>query len=175
MTNPEANHQRSVCVISILTVVLLGAATASLAAKPVKQTFFLPDTGLVIGECDGFEIINVADLEITVTSFFSNDGDFIRERVMFRVRNSVYFNSVNPDISLDGGPGEVEVSHFDAVDNTLSFKGAPFKVTVPGSGVIYLQAGRTFIDLNTGEVTTSGPSDFDDGNVDELCDALTQI
>lgn len=174
MNNPVKKRFRSFVITGFLTVFLLSAATVALAAKPVKQTFFFPDSPFFIGECDEFDIINVSDLEIIVTTFFNNDGDVVRERAMFKVRNSVYFNSANPDISLDGGPGEVEIDHFNAMNNTLSFKGAPFKVTVPGAGVIFLEAGRTFIDFNTGEVTNSGPSDFEDGNVDALCDALTQ-
>lgn len=175
MTTPIINLSKKSFIVSLSAAIVLSAASVSLAAKPVKQSFFIPDALLFIGECDGFEIINVSDLDITVTSFFDSDGNFVRERAMFKVMNSVYFNSVDPSLSLEGGPGEVEIGHFNAVENTLALTGASFRVTVPGLGVIYLDAGRTFIDFNTGEVTNSGPSDFEDGNVDALCDALTAI
>lgn len=175
MTTQKNNPLKKSFIISMFAAISLGAASLSLAAKPVHESFFIPDAFLFIGECDGFEIINVSDLEITVTSFFDNNGDFVRNRAIFKVLNSVYFNSVDPGLSLEGGPGEVEIGHFNAVENTLALTGASFRVTVPGVGVIYLDAGRTLFDFNTGEITKSGPSDFEDGNVDALCDALTAI
>jgi len=162
-------------IVSFVTIMLFASATLSLAAQPVRQTILFPDEELFIGECDGFDIWNISDLEIIVTTFFNNNGDFVRQSVMFKVSNSVYFNSEDPSIYLDGGPGEVEIDQFNATTSTLSITGVPFKVTVPGQGAIFLEAGRTFIDFNTGEVTYSGPSDFEEGNVDALCDALTIV
>ena len=175
MNNQKMSPRARSFVLSWLGVMFLAPATTSLAANPTKETFLFPDSLFPIGSCNGFDIVNISDLEIIVTTFFNNNGDFVRQKVMFKVRNSIYFNSEDPSIYLDGGPGEVEIDQFNATTNTLSITGAPFKVTVPGQGVIFLDAGRTFIDFNTGEVTYSGPSDFEEGNVDALCDALTIV
>ena len=59
--------------------------------------------------------------------------------------------------------------HLDAATNTLVGTGNQRHFTVPGAGILYAQAGRFVIDLNTGTISSTG---LNVPQGDEFCSAL---
>ena len=59
--------------------------------------------------------------------------------------------------------------HIDVATNTLVGTGNQRHFTVPGGGILYAQAGRVVIDLNTGTVTSTG---LNVPQGEEFCSAL---
>lgn len=73
-----------------------------------------------------------------------------------------------------GGPGEIQNSRFDFVNNTLTFSGLSWKITLAGYGTILFETGLSVIDLTTGIITRdTGQNQLNAGDFAALCEALT--
>ena len=86
------------------------------------------------------------------------------------------YNADQPAIFVSGGPAEIENLRFDLTNSppTLAITGVSFKVTLPGESVIFHEAGRLILNLETEEILfQAGPKDVEDGDVAALCAALT--
>lgn len=156
---------------TLIAIVAAVSASFSMAAKPFKQNFAFESVGFFIGECNGFSILNDAHVEGHFIAHTDNLGNPTMTNLILKVSNSIYYNSNQPGLNLPGGPGETEVHFFDADGDKIT--AVPFKVTVPGHGVIFHDSGKVMFD-NSGNVQfLAGPSDFTTGNVEALCEALS--
>ena len=62
----------------------------------------------------------------------------------------------------------------DVVEGQLKVGGVVFRITVPGSGAIFLDVGRFIIDLDDDSlVFLAGQHQFLEGDLDGLCAALS--
>lgn len=161
----------AVCAFAVLL-----AASTGFAGKPVKENFSFVDPAFLIGNCDGFDILSSA----TITGFtifkFDEDGFPIGGQAHLRTLNDIWYNSANPDIYIEAGPGQVQNVNVDFVGDPpfSAISGVNFRVNLPGYGVVFLNAGLAIIDLSTGQtVVKRGPGDFESGNVDMVCELLT--
>lgn len=137
---------RNVCastktLLHVSCLIVIGCATIAHAAKPVKDTKVISNVELFIGECDEFHIWNISDHEVITTEYYDKAGTLVRKRRMFKISNSVFYNSENPSITVDGGPGEREIQDWDYASETISVAGLQLKATIPGHGVIFLDTG----------------------------------
>ena len=153
------------------TCALLAMSFTALAVPPLKitpptQQFF----GYPAADCGTFDILVDFTYEFKIKVYFDNEGNWTKyvERIRV-VGNSVWYNSVNPEISFLGGPGENETQVWYP-DGRYVITGLSVKIQVPGSGLMILDAGRKIFDLATGEmVFQAGPSDFY-GDTTALCE-----
>jgi hypothetical protein len=159
-----------------VTAMVLLAAPAT-AAKPERTDFEFEDFGFFIGDCGDFIVLNDSYIRGFFVEHFNNDGSlkFVFQRL--QLSDSIYYREDDRSVYLTGGPGEVEVTKFFDADDPPTFvvTGIPFKVTVPGQGIIFHDSGRIIIDTTTGNVLfQAGPKDFGDDQLGGLCEALRQ-
>ena len=154
-------------------VLASGWVSTALAVPPLKGNFG-PDevVGDFVGDCGTFDVL----LDFTIEGFFllhfDQDSNLVAANQHINFPNDRYYNSENPGIQLKGNA--VENQHFDLVDNVVAVSGLSFKLTVPGHGVVFHEAGHVVIDLSNGDVLfQAGPSDLTGGDLAALCAALT--
>ena len=150
-------------------------ASSAVAVPPINDPFEYYDTGFYIGDCGDFDVLSDSLIAGYWRYRYDKDGNPTFIRLHLQVTESVYYRSDNPSISLSGGPGEVQNDLVDFRKDRYFFTGIPFKVTVPGYGVIFREVGRVILDLETFEVIfqSGGPHDFTNQNLAALCNALT--
>jgi hypothetical protein len=151
-------------------------ASPAFAAEQIK--FEIPPFPSVfpVGSCDTFDVISESTINLRVIEHYDNAGNLKSANVRVVTTDSIYYNSAVPEIFLVGGPNQSENALFDfrADPPTRTSTGVPFKVIVPGHGIIFHQGGRTLFNNDTDEIIFSaGPSDLVDQDLEALCDALT--
>ena len=155
-------------VVPLLTAMLAGAGSVS-AGQPVATSG--SDAGDVpLGvDCGDFEVWDDYETHWNGKRFFNVDGDFIRfvEHVWGSDR---LYNPENGK-SVTGTINSGEILDLDS--GTVRQNGSIFRITLPGSGVVFIDVGTYVIDLETDEVAfLAGQHDYFAGDVDALCAAL---
>ena len=163
-------------VVGLLCAVALSVASVAYAVPPVRQTVG-PNTvvGQPIGNCGDFVILADYTVYLDWTIFFNDEGVPIRATRKAFVENgsAIVYNSVYPSYWLAGGPGERELSTFDLVNATETITGPSWKVTVPGYGNVFLNAGRIVFQANPFAVLFyAGQMDYYAQDIEALCFAL---
>ncbi len=163
---------------SVLIAALVGWGVTSMAwaGKPQRQDFSVSEPDFPIVDCDGFQVLS----DYTVEGFFSlnfdDDGNLVSARAHGKFVEDVWYNSENPSIRIDAGRGAVQNERYDFLGDppTVAIAGLASKITFPGYGVVFLDAGLVVFDLDTDEILFKrGPSDFYDGNGDIICSILS--
>ena len=160
----------------IAATLVFATTSTVLAVPPYKESFNFDYTGFIIGDCGSFLILNDAVAEGFYIEHFDTAGNTTHVNQHIKYSQSIYYNSENTAVSLYGGPAELENDRFDFTGDqaVLAVSGVLFKITVPGHGVIFHEAGRTIFDYLTGDLLwQAGPNDFTEENVAALCAALT--
>jgi hypothetical protein len=131
--------------------------------------------GYKLGSCGAFDILADWNALLQVTFYYDGDGNLVRQHVRYRVVGpSRYYNSVDPQVGVLGGPGEIQNNRFDFVNNTLTFSGLAWKITLPGYGTILFETGLSVMDLTSGIITRdTGQNQLNAGDLAALCEALT--
>jgi len=151
-------------VIAVTAAVALFAANVASAKAPTTTqmpgdysvTFAGPDS-----PC-GFDITFSGAGTVTVTTFYDNAGNPVRESVHGALTHSV---SSAWDTLTSNGPAPV---HIDLTSGLATDTGKEFAFHVPGSGVVWAQNGR-FVFGDIGLISYRGLNTFDTG---ALCAAL---
>ena len=168
---------RATRMAALLALPLLMTMSAASANKPVRIDYGpLYVSQFFVADCGSFNVLNDYSLQMTGTYFYDRNGQPIRDSVLVRIGgNSTYYNSNNPSIAISGGPGETEFQRTDWVDNTLAVIGSGFRVTLPGQGVIFIDAGRVILDFSSDPPVVTfaaGQTDYFSANSAKLCAAL---
>jgi hypothetical protein len=150
-------------------VVNLALAGSASAAKPEATTFHEEGT-YFLADCGDFDVLTDFEEDASVVLFFDNQGneDFLRVHEHF---HDFFYNSVT-------GEGFAETDTvLDVIDlqsGTESLSGLAFHVTVPGEGVVLLDAGRLVADAEGNLVFEAGHHQIFGSNPDteKLCAAL---
>lgn len=173
MTSYRTGNALSAVVITFL----FSAWTSSVqAAPPNKQYFNFDYSDFFIGDCGNFVILNAAVGDGFFIEHLDRDGNPTHVNQHIQYSDSIYYTFPDMGIVLNGGPGELDVTRFDFTGDipVIIFTGVNFKVTVPGHGIIFHEAGRIGFNLFTFEVLfQAGPKNFSEGDVAALCEALT--
>jgi hypothetical protein len=168
----EAALVKRIIVISTLAAsmaVMFALAGSASAAKPEFETFQVEETEF-IANCGTFEVRTDYVLEGRVTTYFDSEGneDYERWHLQF---HDFFYNS-------ETGEGFVETNTtvvlVDPASGTeVSGTGLSYHVTVPGEGVVLLDAGRLERDEAGEIVFVAGPHQVHLGeDTDKLCKAL---
>jgi hypothetical protein len=139
--------------ITAISFYLLGGAPAATAAPPQSVTFPFTDVG-VVANCTGFDVIGAYEGKITITTFFDNNGVPVR-RHFHGVAFGTMTNSVTTYSVKDAAT--VRNSFVDFAAGTVANVGVDYHVTVPGAGVVLLQAGRIVFGGGPAPIFIAGP------------------
>ena len=132
----------------VLTVSLLVLASPAFALKPVVVFDYEGPDDLFIVDCGDYEVRTSSWAKITVTDYFDQDGNFVREHWQFHIFDEIYYNSAVPDIYISNqGAGNGEnVSQWYYADGTMMEAGMPFRIMLPGIGKLFMMAGHGYWD-----------------------------
>jgi hypothetical protein len=152
----------------IAAAVALGVAPASASASGPVITFDNDTTPQSItdwADCPSFRIDATFMAQRRNENFMDANGNLILQRRHVDFTGTLY-NAANPSRALpyEGHFTRIE----DVAASTLTFDGLLSRVTLPGSGVIFLSAGVELNNDANGDVVTHGP----DGDLTALCAAL---
>jgi hypothetical protein len=168
--------------VGITAIISFGSVSIALAVPSQRITVDPePEVPFAVADCVWFEAMATSTFNGHFILHFDKDGNLIRVNQHLNFRDSIYFNSVIPTVSIPGGPGENinQVFYIDPdTGSTVTFTviSLTFKATIPGHGVIVHEAGRFVIDAVAGEVLfQAGPADIDEGDTAALCEALTPV
>jgi hypothetical protein len=152
---------------TIVALILAMAGTAS-AAKPEVRTFQFEGTEF-IADCGEFEVLTDFVLDIRSLVYFDDEGneDFAMEHFAF---HDFFYNSETGEGFAETNTGNTVVDLPSG--NEISSSGLSYHVTVPGEGVVLLQAGRLEFDEAGNVVFVAGPHQVLRGETQKLCEAL---
>ena len=156
------------CMAGALVFGMALPASAN-AGSPVIERFDFTVVQEPMAGCGDFEIIADGQGTNRITTFFDNAGNPIR--VAFQGHyNGTMTNSVTGFALMDM-PSVANIT-FDLVAGTQTNIGAFFTVTVPGAGVIVVEAGRIVFDGSGPPIFVAGPHRPPDETIEMLCNAL---
>jgi hypothetical protein len=123
-----------------------------------------------IADCGTFEVWDEFTLNFRGAEHYDQDGNLVRvvEHVwgVDRLYNHDTGKSL-PESSFSQG------ETVDLVAGQVRVGGIVFRVTVPGSGAVFLDVGRFIIDFDEGLVFLKGRHQFFEGDLEGLCAALS--
>lgn len=163
-------------IIAMFGIAALTIMSAANAVPPGRSTLGpLTLVGIPVGNCGDFNILTDYTVHSEFTLFYDNEGTPIRltRKVFVENGTSIYYNSNDPSYWLAGGPGERELNQFDLTTGIVATTGVSYKVVLPGSGVIFINAGRIVMNVATREIYfEAGQTQWYDGDFEALCSAL---
>jgi hypothetical protein len=157
-------------LILIFAVTALASSAAALAAPPLTSTITSDDTFVYpVGSPDNpcpFELTYDNHGTFIVTTHLDADGTPVLQ--FARGTEFLETYSANGKEISSRTPATV---HFDPATNILIGTGSQRHFIVPGAGVVYAQAGRFVVDVETGELVSFSGLDIPISA--EICAALT--
>ena len=106
---------------------------------------------------------------------YDRDGQQVRQlmNTSFGTTN-VYYNASNPELFVNGSPGEGQNFRWDFKNGILYMSGVLNKIVVPGHGPILMETGLVAFNMETGEVLTNRGHNqsLTDREFGALCDFL---
>ena len=167
----NASGSRRLLLIVLITLLNLSLFTSAFAAKPEFITIPVDDT-FVIGECDGFSVIEHVQGQVKFSAHFDKNRNFVMEIARFSLRHT-YSNSEtgaalsSPDVGID-----MTVINQDG-SGTVAVIGIVARIVLPGEGPVFVHLGKIVFDVNTGDVLfEAGQHDDFAGLFPALCSAL---
>jgi len=163
-------------IVTLFSTLILSISVNAWAAPPSSVTYYQSEDFAVVGCSDygDYHIRTSAETRITETTFFNQAGDDVRLRVSVHIVESIYYNSLNPDIYIQqgqNGVGENWQISLNLVTGAERYTGKPYRITLPGVGPLYIEAGHGSWDGVT--FTFRGISIMPEaGTGSALCEAL---
>ena len=159
--------------LAATAVVLFALGDVASADKPKgipAPVRLEPESGTeLIAECGEFDVLTDFVVDGQSTIFFDSAGNPDYARIHLRFVD-FYYNS-------ETGEGFTEHEHSNTLldlpsGEEVTSSGVSYRVTVPGEGVVLLEAGR--VEFNeAGEVVfVAGPHQVLSQDTDKLCEAL---
>jgi hypothetical protein len=147
---------------------MLALAGSASAAEPETETFHEEGTD-VLANCGGFKVLDNWVLDGRQTTFFDSAGNPDYARVHFEFHDFFYNSKTGEGFAETNTVNVV----FDLQSSATEGSGLSYHVTVPGEGVVLLDAGRLEHD-EAGEIGfVAGPKQVHLGeDTDKLCEAL---
>ena len=159
--------------LAATVVVLFALAGAASADKPEGTPDLErlePETGTeLIADCGDFAVLTDFVVDGQSTTFFDSSGtpDYTRVHLRFV---DFFYNS-------ETGEGFTEHNHSNTLldlpsGEEVTSSGVSYHVTVPGEGIVLLEAGRLEFDEAENVVFVAGPHQVLTGDTERLCEAL---
>ena len=149
-----------------LLAVALAFAAPAVAVPPTTEVVTIENFTFVDTALCGFPVAFTENGTFKVTTFYDNEGNPVRS--ILTNFNERYTSSAtaNEKTLVTNYPLVIVTSFVDGTRLELGLRNA---YTVPGGGVVLLDAGRVVIDLVTGEAVFSGQHQFLEGDADAFC------
>jgi len=143
--------------IAVALAMVAWAAVASPsivhATAPAVTSFDFVDDG-VVANCGTFTVVAHYTGTVKITTYFNAQGDPIRRLFQGTARGTLT-NSVT-GFTVKDAPS-IRNGFLDLVTGRVTNVGVDFHITVPGSGVVVLQAGRIVFDGAGPPIFIAGP------------------
>jgi hypothetical protein len=155
---------------AVVLFALGGVASADKPEGTPAPVRLEPETGTeLIAECGEFDVLTDFVVDGQSTIFFDSAGNPDYARVHLRFVD-FYYNS-------ETGEGFTEHEHSNTLldlpsGEEVTSSGVSYRVTVPGEGVVLLEAGRLEFNEAGGIVFVAGPHQVLSQDTDKLCEAL---
>ena len=137
------------CLAALLT---LASVSPAFAASPEIEHFRVSGTDLHVIDCGTFFVNFEFDFMVSVTTFFDQAGTPIqfKEQLVF---NGQFTNETTGRTLLERDRNTLFV---DLQSGTPTVVGLPFKLFIPGAGIVIRDVGKVVLDPATGEVLFQG-------------------
>jgi len=169
-------------VVAVMLAGTLGFAQSK--ARAVHKEFTTDWEGVFVSTCindhgETFDVMNRFETSVKETTIYDKKGQIVQVVRNVKFTTDIFWNSLEPNKSLRGGPGENEEIRWTYEDGKIVLmhqSGAIIRVNLRGYGPIYFETGHARVDSNTGEVYfNSGWNHYWDGDpaaAEALCNAL---
>jgi hypothetical protein len=156
---------RSRTILTILAVLTVLTVIPASAAAP--DIFRFEEEFSYQVQCDGFTLDGAGTDQYRVAVFYDKDGSPVRVQVQIRYDGTLT-HSVTGETWRDP---QYAMLQSDLLKGTDTFVGLIYTITVPGSGLVYIDAGRiTFSEA--GVIFEAGPHQSLNGSEQLLCEVL---
>jgi hypothetical protein len=159
-------------MLSTLTAtmaLMLALAGSASAVKPQTEPVHAEVTQFFVTDCGAFQVLDDFTIDGVITTFYDSAGnaDYYRAHFTFR---DFFYNS-------ETGEGFTAINHSNPVfdlpsDTEVTSSGLSYHVTVPGGGLLLLDAGRVEFDEAGNPTFVAGPHQVLSGDTEKLCKAL---
>jgi hypothetical protein len=160
-------------LLSMIVAAMMAAMMASSAAasKPVVEEYHDANT-IPIWNCGDFQILDQYVLDGTLRYFYDKEGKLEKIVKVFSGTDTFINSKTGKEIPTTTIHNSVM---YDPETDLYAVNGVTFRVTVPGSGAVFLNIGRFVANEDLTNVTfEAGPLQFFDGDVEGLCNALRE-
>jgi hypothetical protein len=166
----------------MLVFLTLYPTGGAMAVKPDTVTEIYDVVGEPNAYCGddfgNFYVLGDNTQTFVITDFYNKDGDLEKTVVHFSVTDGRVYNSKHPERELPEGPDHARWYFYP--DSDIYYQaGLAFHVTVPGYGIIAINAGRIIMipdwekDYWEWEIIwEKGQNDLFTGDLDALCSYL---
>jgi hypothetical protein len=140
--------------------------------------------GVFVSDCindygETFDVMNRYDASLKDTTIYNKQGQITQVVRSVKFMTDIFWNSLEPEKSLRGGPGErneLRWTYENGEQVLMQQSGPVIRINLRGYGPIYIETGHARIDPNTYEVHfNSGWNHLWDGDpaaTEALCNAL---
>jgi hypothetical protein len=124
----------------------------------------------VVAECGDFQVLNSYGGVVRLVIRYDASGTEVQDIQHFLVTDSVYYNSTDPALSIEG---RAEHVNGRLTDGIFYLAGPGYRVKVPGAGPILLWTGHWAFNTVTGEFEFfRGPAGISEEETAAICHAL---
>jgi hypothetical protein len=162
---------RQVLAVAVVAVLVGGVTFAGSQRRTEILRFSDGPYDEFLTSCGSFDIYVNWAATIRLTVRRDKSGTEVQTIQHYIVTDSVYYNSDDPGMYVEG---TMELNNARIVGDVWYFSGAPYRVKVPGSGLVFRWTGHWAYNAVSGEFeAVRGKSDLLEGNFSDLCKALT--
>ncbi len=163
--------QRVILSAVLATMVGLAAFTPAFAVPPVHGTGHFEGAWDPI-DCGDFYLLAEYMVDVRVTTFFDQDGN--PTRALFHVPLNWTLSNSKDDRVLTHTNSYMRISDFE--EGLHTYVGVNWHITIPGRGVVILDAGRIIVDFYPPPIYPgaevlwqAGPHEMINGDYTTLC------
>lgn len=129
-------------LFSIATL-LLAISFNTFAKQPDVERNYWPGDIFMAFECDEFFIMGMTDFSLMSSRYYDRNGDLVKTTRHYVAKNSVYWNSENPDIFYEAGgdTGFSEVTYENGLPVEYRERGIFWHIKGPKGEKITFVAG----------------------------------
>src|SRR5215210_5527772 len=162
----------SVLSTLVATMAFMLALAGTAFAIPPTMVELDPDTGdEVLVNCDGFDIRDDFIQRGTQTTFYDRNGEPVRDRFHFRYVDRFYNSETGKEYTATTAN---TIDFVDLQSGQLDAMGLEYQLTIPGVGLVVLDAGKLIYDAEGNLIFESGQHQILGSNPDteKFCEAL---
>jgi hypothetical protein len=158
-------------VAAMMAAMMAAMASSAAATEPVVEEDHRADT-VPIWDCGDFQILDRFVLDGTLRYFYDKEGKLEKIVKVYRSTDTFINSVTGKEIPTTTIHNSVI---YDPETDLYAVNGVTFRVTVPGSGAVFLNIGRFVANEDLTKVDfQAGPLQFFDGDVEGLCNALRE-